>query len=98
MKKILKGLTALAICGALNIGLTTDAQAAEKDFSTELSGTESQEFVGHHPRYGPPPPPPDYGPPPRHDNWRHDPPPRHDYWRNDPPPRHDPPPPPPHRW
>ena len=87
MKKIFKGLAALAICGALNFGLTTDAQAAEIDLINS-SGTEYQEL------YGPPPPPPppppryydDFPPPPP-------PPPRHHH--------HGPPPPPPphhHGW
>ena len=101
MKKFLKGLTALLICGALNFGLTLDAQA------TEINGTESQKLASHH-RYDPPPRGDHWGrrpPPPRHGDYWGDypPPPRHgdDYWNHDyPPPRpgHRPPPPPQHRW
>ncbi len=98
MKKILKGLVALMICGALNFGLTNDAQAAEENSSIDLNGSESQEISRrHHPDYYPPPPP-------REDRWGHrpPPPPHGDYWDNPPPPPprhgHRPPPPPPHRW
>ena len=100
MKKILKGLTALLICGALNFGLTTDAQA------TEINGTESKEFASHH-RYDPPPRGDHWGrrpPPPRHGDYWDDfpPPPRHgDHWGDYQPPRRGhrpPPPPPPQRW
>jgi len=95
MKRILKGLTALIICGALNFGLTTDAQAAE---------LESQEVSRHHHHR----PPPHYEPPPRHGAWGHRYPPPHygdyyrghyrDDWHRTPPPPHRMPPPPRHRW
>ena len=97
MKRILKGLTALMICGALNFGLTTDAQAAELDSSIDMSGIESQEVARHH-HY---PPPPDYGPPHRDGAWGHRYPPPHygEYWHGhrDHRPLPPPPPPPGHR-
>ncbi|MBR2519122.1 MAG: hypothetical protein IKE46_04965 [Selenomonadaceae bacterium] len=84
MKKIFAGLTALAICGALNFGLMNDAQAAVLDSSTGLKGIELSEMA-----LLPPPPPPAHHhqlpPNPYDDDWSHG---------HVPPP---PPPPPPHR-
>ena len=68
MKKFLSGLTALAICGALNFGLTTDAQAAELN-SAIINATEYQKLASPH---KPPPPRPkiyrdgEQPPPPLH--------------------------------
>lgn len=57
MKNFWKGLAALAVCGVLNFGLTTDAQVAEID-SINSSGIDYQELNGPPPP--PPPPPPAY--------------------------------------
>ena len=97
LKRIFKGLTALAICGALNFGLTTEAQAADAEFINS-NGTEYNEVSKRHRL----PPPPDYW---DDDDWDDDryrqppppPPPRYGApppgWGTPPPP---PPPPPPH--
>ena len=97
VKAILKGLTALMICGALNFGLTTDAQAADLN-SIDMSAIQSQDVSRHH--HHRPPPPHDYGPPPRHGAWGHHYPPPHygDHWRRTPPPPPHRMPPPPRRW
>ena len=58
MKNFWKGLAALAVCGVLNFGLTTDAQVAEIDLINS-SGMDYQELNGPPPP-PPPPPPPDY--------------------------------------
>ena len=50
LKKILAGLIALGICGALNFGLTNEAQVAKLDSSN--IGTQLQNLDG-----APPPPP-----------------------------------------
>lgn len=55
LKKILKGLTALVICGALNFGLTNDAQAAEFNSLTDPGGTEYQELARSSGHESPPP-------------------------------------------
>ena len=94
MKTLVKGLTALIICGAM-IGLNIEnAEAADLTINT----VETQELARH--RHQPVPPPP---PPPRHhDSHRH--PKHHDYFWIDPPPPPSPQPPPrhdghrPHRW
>lgn len=78
MKKLFKGLTALAICGALNFGLTTETQAADVEF-IDSNATEYNEVSrrhhwprdewddwdddDRHHRYKQPPPPPRYGAP-----------------------------------
>lgn len=96
VKAILKSLIALMICGALNFGLTTDAQAADLD-SIDMSAIQSQDVSRHHHHR---PPPHDYGPPPRHGAWGHHYPPPHygDYWHRTPPPPPHRMPPPPRRW
>ena len=62
MKRIAKGLAAMAICGALNFGLTTDALAADFE-SIRPSDAEYQDVYKPSRRYRddyrmPPPPPP----------------------------------------
>ena len=82
MKTLVKGLTALLICGAM-IGLNIEnAEAA--DLTTDT--VEIEELARHNHKPMPPPPPP--RPNDRHRPLRH-----HDYFWLDPPP----PPPPPHR-
>ena len=95
MKSLLKGAIVIAVCGALNFGLTNDAQAADIDFATDLNGTEYQEIHGAPPGHRPPPP--GYGHHehrphhPGYDHPGHRPPPPPDFWG-------DPPPPPRHGW
>lgn len=94
MKSLLKGAIIIAVCGALNFGLTNDAQAADIDFATDSNGTEYQEIYGEPPGHRPPP---DYGHHrhrPHHPGYAHPghrPPPPPDFWG-------DPPPPPRHGW
>ena len=81
MKTLVKGLTALLICGAM-IGLNIE-NAAAADLTTDT--VEIQEFARHHHKPVPPPPPPRHHDKHKHRNHR-------DYdffWMN-------PPPPPPH--
>lgn len=102
MKKFVKGLAALIICGSF-IGLNLEsAEAAEGADLTENT-IEIEEMARHHypPPHHPPPPPvrPGHRPPPPHyDDWRDPPPPPPGFGRHRPGPRpgHHPPPPP--RW
>ena len=97
LKKIVKGLTAMAICGALNFGLTTEVQAADAEFIN--SNTTEYNEVSRRRHW--PPPPPDYW---DDDDWDDD-----DRYRQPPPPPpphygsrtpdyRQPPPPPPPGW
>lgn len=90
MKRAIKGLATLFVCGALNFGLTADVQATELE-SIDSSDSAYQEMYGS--------PPPGYGRPrhrpPPDDHWGHrpPPPPPDDHWGHRPPP-----PPPDDRW
>ena len=63
MKNFVKGLAVLNVCGALNFGLTTEAQAADVTLNNPNDAKYSQiQRTSHRYRddYGMPPPP-DYG-------------------------------------